>query len=135
MSDARKRTIKLNPTEGGYARDSWFGLGPFKAKINETDKSLTIQVADQEPEIVAAQEGKFGDYFTINFLDSKAFVDEYESKGYGTYIRIKLFEEVTLPEDVQAKMAGPKGKGGAGNVATDLPKKKKASTDASSFFS
>ena len=128
MADARKRTIKLNPTEGGYEREAWFGLGPFKAKINDSDQSLTVQVAEQEPEIVAAQEGQYGNYYTINFLNSRAFVDEFKSKEYGTYVRIKLFDDVILPEEVVAKMEGPK-KGG-----TPKTTKTKASTNTSDFF-
>ena len=127
---SKKRTIKLNQVgENTFSRDTWHKVGPFKAQIGG-DQSLTIKVMDQEPEILAPQEGQYGSYYVANFLNSKAFVDLYESKEYGTYLRIKLFDDVNLPAEAEASMRGPSKKGGA-----KKPAAKKEASSTENFWS
>ena len=107
---SKKHKIKLEAIEGGYGRESWWGIGPIKAKINEADESLSFKFANQDVEIVPPKEGQYGNYYTVSFLNSKAFVDLYKSKDYGTYMRVSLFNDVELPAEVVEKMKGTKSK-------------------------
>ena len=102
-------TIKLNATgDLEFGRDSWYGWGPFKAKLND-DKSLVFRGPDSTDQVVGIKSNDRGDFYQIQMGGGVAFATVVDHEQYGRYLRIRLGNKVALPEAVMAKMAGPKG--------------------------
>lgn len=109
----KSTVIKLNPADDGtFRRYAYYGLGPFKAKIND-DESLTLGIPDQEPEICTPAENEHGQYWMFNIYGGKGFASVVNHEKYGTYLRLRLGKDVQLPPEVVAKIKGSgKGVGG-----------------------
>lgn len=113
MTTQKAPVIKLNPTEDGiFERESYYGLGPFKAKVNDDD-SLTLGIPNQEPEICTPSENEHGQYWMFNIYGGKGFASVVNHEKYGRYLRLRLGNGVELPPEVTAKLNGNGGaKGG-----------------------
>lgn len=99
MSNAIKLKLQGEDT---FGRDSWYGWGPFKAKVNDDD-SLTITVPGEDPQIIPVASNDYGPYWTVNLAEGKAFARIVDHEKYGTYLRLKLSDQVNLPAEVAAK--------------------------------
>lgn len=114
-------SIKLELSgDNSFSREAWYGWGPFTAKVNDDD-SLTIQVPENDPQILPLQTNEVGNYWTVNIAGGKAFASVIEHEKYGTYMRLKLGKNVELPASVAEKVnkkptksRGPKQTGASG---------------------
>lgn len=114
-------TIKLEAgDEGKYSRDSWYGIGPFTASNND-DGSLSVAVPGMPVQVCTKATNDFGDYWTVEIGGGKAFASLVDHATYGKYMRIKLGNNVKLPESVQEKINyKPKAKAPAAKASADL---------------
>lgn len=114
MSNKKALVIKLEQgDEGKFSRDSWFGIGPFSANLND-DGSLSVSIPGEDVQIVTPSSNDFGEYWMVNLGGGKAFASVVNHDTYGTYMRIKLGKDVKLPASVQEKInykPGAKGNG------------------------
>lgn len=114
-------SIKLNKvSDGKYERDSWYGIGPFKTTLND-DGSLGVVIPGQDTQICTPSENDYGTFWTLSLGGGKAFASVVDHDQYGHYMRIKLGNEVKLPDSVMekinyrpggAKKTAPKKSGG-----------------------
>lgn len=111
-------SIKLNVGENGiYERETWYGWGPFKAKVND-DETLTIQVPDTDAQICTPETNEYGTYYKVNFCGGTAFASVIDHEKFGNYLRLRLGDKCVLPTEVVEKMTynpkagAKKGKGG-----------------------
>ena len=98
-----------------FSRDAWFGYGPFKGKVN-ADGSLKIKLGDADSQTLTSATTEYGPYFMADFLGGKAFVTEVQHEKYGHYLRLKLTDDVVLPDETLAQIAGPNKAANAGQA-------------------
>lgn len=113
---AKQLSIKLNKNDDGtYSRDSWYGYGPFAAKVND-DGSVAFKGPDGEAQVGTTKSNEYGEYHEVKLNGGVAFLSVKNYQGT-EYMRLGLGNKVALPDEVKAKMAGPKGKPQGGGSA------------------
>ena len=112
MSKKKQVSIKLDVTgEGEFGRDTWYGWGPFKAKLD--GDNLQLGLPDTDVQVCTPASNDYGTYYTFNIGGGKGFASVINHEKYGTYLRLRLGDKVTLPSTVVDKMNyKPKAAGG-----------------------
>ena len=104
--------------DGTYQRDSWYGIGEFKAKVNE-DKTLTVGLPDHDVQVCPLATNDVGEYYSVKAFGGNGFATLVDNE-YGKYLRIKLGDNVKLPAAVVEKINyKPKAAGGTPKRAQD----------------
>ena len=105
-------SVKLQDKNGdAWFRETWYGYGPFTVAFNE-DGTATVGLPDTESQILTKQTNDYGDYYAGKFHGGTVFISKVAHDKYGNYVRIKLGDNVQLPDDVLAKINYKPTKGG-----------------------
>jgi hypothetical protein len=103
-------SIKLEVAgENKFARESWYGLGPFTAQLND-DQSLALGIPNSDVQICTPAQNDYGTYYMFNIGGGKGFASVVDHEKYGKYLRLRLGDKVELPASVVEKMNFKPGK-------------------------